>query len=156
VVTGFLIGILLIGTGAFAAWIVQSGQLNGGGKIAALPTITQSGGSILVTDLTATNGYNQSSQDACVQGANCDVLVRVNASASLKLVSTTSVGFGPVPSGCAASNFTGRNQTGLSIPVPAGVSYVLIPGQVTLAAAAPTACAGGFFGHDLTATFEVA
>ena len=55
------------------------------------------------------------------------------------------------PDGCAGGYVT-ASASGLSVPVPAGTSRIVVPGAVHMTSNAPNECAGAIFDLWLTGT----
>jgi hypothetical protein len=150
----FLVGVLavaaLVGAGlVYAAW-TESGSgstYSKAGSAQALSTVD-------VSASTAATLYPGGTGDAVVKFSNPNPYpVKIT---SVSLDTSGSIAADGGHSGCAGSNASFTNQTGLSVIVPAesggtnGTTQATLSGSVVMASSAPDACQGAVFTIPVT------
>jgi hypothetical protein len=142
--TGLLV-VLFIGCGvAAAAWLIQS---HGQGR-AAIGTLSAP---------TITAGSLPGSPSLCSPGGDCSAYLHIVNPNGPMMVTGTLTGDGTTgvdPGGCPPTNLSVNVLTGLSIPVTAGTSDIVVPGAFHLATSAPTACQGQNLTTDIKLQFS--
>lgn len=141
---GLLLVFLLGCSVAAAAWLIQShGQ--GRAAIGTLNAPTVSAASVTGTP------------SLCLPGGDCSAYLHIVNPNGALVVSGTLPGDGTGgtdPGGCPTTNLTANSTTGLSVPVPAGTSDIIVPGAFHLASTAPTSCQGNTLTTDIKLTFS--
>lgn len=146
-----LVGVLALiaASAGLAAWLISS---QGGGKSAI--------GAFQAPQVSAaTDSAADTATNKCTPGSNCDVVLQVsNPNGALVLTGIVpgSLGMYELTSNsqCPATNLTVKTVTGLSVPVPAGSSTVIVPNGAMLASEAPTECQGAYISKPVKANFS--
>ena len=89
---------------------------------------------------------------ALLPGATADVSLKITNPNSFTVTLTSVTGDGPITAGngCSPTGVTFANQTGLSIPVPAGTSQVDLAGAAAMSSSSASACQGTTFSIPIT------
>jgi hypothetical protein len=146
-----LVLLALAGVITGVAWAVWSifGTGPSVGRVGGLstPTLTANPGGI--DGLGDVFPGGQGKLYATAHNPNAGSLVLVSVALDSPNTITTNIG------GCAGSNFTGSgNIGGLSIAIPPGDTPVVIPGGLSMASDAPSACQGALVTVPLKGTFN--
>jgi hypothetical protein len=146
VAAGFLVGAMLFGGGAFAAWLASSN----GNAYVKLGTLTAP---VIQTQTAAEVG------GALFPGGTEALELKVNNTSGQALVLTQLAANGSVTyisGSCSVDVLLNPSSpiTGLNIAVPTGITELVIPNAAKLPASAPSTCQGAVAAVPVIASFS--